>query len=93
VLHAHGEGGEVHHGELLLDRLGEAQALVAGGLGVLLRVGGVDAVDLGGLEDGLGAELDAAQAGAGVGGEERVAGAGDQDDDASLLEVPQGARG
>ena len=62
------------------------------GVGVmLLGIGVVDAVDLGRLEDHLGADLHGAQAGRGVGGEERVAGAGGEDHDAPLLEVARGA--
>jgi hypothetical protein len=47
----------------------------------------VDAVDLGGLEDDVGADLHRAQRRGGVGGEVGVAGARDEDDDAALLEV------
>ena len=56
-----------------------------------LGVGVVDAVDLGRLHDALGADLERAQRGGGVGGEVRVAGAGREDDDAALLEVPDRA--
>src|SRR5690606_31024785 len=57
------------------------------GAGVLLRVRVVHAVDLGGLEQQVGADLDRAQRGARIGGEERVAGAGGEDRDAALLQV------
>ena len=49
------------------------------------RIGRVHTVHLGRLEDDLGFDLDRAQCGGGVGGEVRVASAGGQDDDASLL--------
>ena len=55
---------------------------------VRLRVGGVDAVDpVLGHQDDLGVDLVRAQRGGRVGREERVAGAGGEDDDAALLEV------
>jgi hypothetical protein len=57
----------------------------------LLGVGGVDAVDLGRLEQHVALKLGGAQGGAGVGREEGVAGARGEDDDAALLEVPEGA--
>jgi hypothetical protein len=53
--------------------------------------GGVQAVDLGGLDHEIGADLDGAQRGGGVGGEEGVAGAGCEDHDAAFLEVADGA--
>ena len=62
---------------------------VARGAGVLLGVGGVDAVDLGGLQHHLGAHLGTAQRGRGVGGEEGVAGAGGKDHDLAFFQVLQ----
>jgi len=61
-----------------------------GGFVVDLGVGGVDAVDRGGLEEDVGLDLHGAEAGGGVGREEGVAGAGGEDDDAVLLEVAHG---
>ena len=61
------------------------------GVVVDLGVGGIDAVDGGGLEQDVGLDLHGAQAGGGVGGEEGVAGAGGEDDDAVLFEVAHGA--
>ena len=53
-----------------------------------VRVGRVDALDaVLGHQDDLGVDLVRAQRGGGVGREERVAGAGGEDDDAVLLEV------
>ena len=83
------ERGRVHHLQVLDDRLVEADLGVARRARVLLRVGGVDAVDLGRLQHDLRADLGAAQRGRGVGGEERVAGAGGEDDDLAFLEVLQ----
>ena len=58
----------------------------------MLGVGIVDAVVLAlGHEDRLGTQLEGAQRRRRVGAEVRVAGAGGADDDASLLDVTQGA--
>ena len=59
--------------------------------GILERVGAVDAVDLGRLEDRLRADLDRAQRGGRIGGEVRVAGPGREDHDPALLEMPHRA--
>ena len=52
-----------------------------------LRVGGVDAVDLGRLEHDLDAHLHAAQRRRGIGGEKRIAGAGGENHDLALFQV------
>ena len=57
----------------------------------LHRVGVVDAVDLGALEDHLGLDLHGPQGGRGVGGEVRVAGPAGEDHHALLLHVADGA--
>src|SRR5262245_27803269 len=54
---AQGEGGGIHHTQVARDRLVEADLGVALGTRVALRIGGVDAVDLGSLEHDLGAHL------------------------------------
>ena len=51
------------------------------------RVIGIDAIDLGGLEQQLRFDLDGAQRGGGISGEKRVAGAGREDDHATLFQV------
>ncbi len=66
---------------MLLDRLLVTESVVTLGFRVFLRVGGVDAVHIGGLEHGLAFEFGRAQHGGGVGGEKRIAGAGGQQDD------------
>src|SRR5688572_29317376 len=63
--------GRVHHFQVARDGLVEAYLRIALGARIALRVGGVDAVDLGSLEDDLRADLAAAQGGRGVGGEKR----------------------
>jgi hypothetical protein len=64
---------------------------VAARVAVLLRVAVVDAVNLRGLEEDLGADFGRAQGGRGVGGEERVPGAPAEDHDAAALQVTHGA--
>lgn len=56
-----------------------------------MRVCGVDAVDFGGLEEDFTVEFGGSERGAGVGGEEGVAGACGEDNDAAFLEVAYGA--
>ena len=90
VLLAHGGGGEVHHLEsagvdLVVGDLGEL-----GGGGVLLGVGGVDAVDAGALEHHVGLNFDAAERRAGVGGEVGVTGAAAEDDYLASLHAVDG---
>src|SRR5258706_7985572 len=60
----------IHDLEVSLDRLVEADAGVTLRARVGLRIGGVDAVDLGGLEHDLRGHLATAQRGGGVGSEE-----------------------
>ena len=54
------------------------------------RVGIVNAVDLGGLEDRLGADLDGAQGSRRIGRKIGIAGAGGKNDHAALLQVADG---
>src|SRR5580765_468184 len=79
--------GGVHDLEVLVDRLVEADLRVALRARVALGVVGVHPVHLGALEHDLGAHLAAAQRRRGVGGEERVAGAGGEDHHLALLQV------
>src|SRR5687768_1864542 len=81
------ERGGVHHLEVLHERLVEGDAVVARGRLVLHGIGGIDAVDLGGLQHDLGLDLAPAQRRRGVGGEERVARSGREDHDLAFLEV------
>jgi hypothetical protein len=90
--HAQADGGRVHHLEALLQDVHGRQRGVAPGLGVAAGVGVVHAVDpVLGHQHHVGVDLQRAQRGGRVGGEERVAGAAAEDDDAALLEVAQGA--
>jgi hypothetical protein len=83
------EGGGVHHLQVAHDGLVEGDLAVAGRGRILDRVGSVDTIDLGGLEDQLGVDLGTPQRGGRVSGEEGVAGAGREDDDLALFQVAQ----
>ncbi len=85
------DGRGVHDLQVARQHFVIGEPLVAGGGGVLLRIGGVDAVDLRALEQRVAAHLGGAQRGGGVGGEERIAGAGGENHDAALLHVAHGA--
>ena len=67
-----------------------AQAVVLDGIGELGGVLVVDAVHLGGLDDGIALQLHAAQGRGGVGGEIGVAGAGGADDHTALFQMAHG---
>src|SRR4029079_17493429 len=81
------ERGGVHHLQVARDRFVEGQLRVALGRRIFLGVRGVDAVDLGGLDDDFGADLAAAQRGGGIGCEERVSGARGKDHDLAFIQV------
>src|SRR5581483_3630962 len=81
------ERGGVHHAQVLRDRLVEADPGVALRARIVLRIGRVDAVHLGRLDDDLRAHLAAAQRRRRVRGEEGVAGARGEDHDLPLLQV------
>src|SRR5215471_12143068 len=91
VLTRQRDGGRVHHLEVPREHLEVAESVIALGIGLLARIGAIDSIDLGALEQNVAAHLRGAQRRRRIGGEERVAGAGGEDDDAALLHVPQGA--
>ena len=90
VVHAERDGGGVHHLQAAVEHLDVAHARELHRRLVLGRIGGVDAVHLGGLEDHLRADLHRAQRPRGIGGEEWIARARREDDHAALLEVADG---
>ena len=76
----------------LLQRLGVGDLVELDRVRVGARVGGVDAVDaVLAHQDHVALDLQRALGRDGVGGEVRHAGAGAEDDDAALLQVPDGA--
>ena len=68
----------------------ESSGISFGG-GVLLGIGRVDPVDVGGLEDHFGFDLERAKHAGRVGREKRVAGAAGEDDEPPFLQVARGA--
>lgn len=90
VLVAHGDGCHVHDAEVLGHCLGVGNGVVACGIGIFLGIGGIDAIDLGCLEQQVAVEFGGAEGGAGIGREEGVACASGQDDDSALLHVANG---
>ena len=88
VVLAQGNGRGVHHAQPALEDVDVADAREPLRLRVLHGIGGVDAVDLGRLEDDLGLDLEGPERRRGVGREVRAAEAGAEDDDPALLQVP-----
>ena len=91
VVFAERYGSGIHDAEVEAENVRVGDLLEFGGFVVEFGIGGVDAVDGGGLEEYVGFDLHGAEAGGGVGGEEGVAGASGEDDDATLFEVAHGA--
>src|SRR2546423_6846538 len=91
VVHAKADGGGVHYLELLPEHLSVGDAVVARRRRVFHGVGCVDALDLRGLQYHVGLDFQSAQGRRRVGREVRVASPRGEDDDAPLLEVPDGA--
>src|SRR5690625_3633283 len=95
--YGHGLVSAQHHGigihdfQLALDHLIIADARIVNRAFVGERVGRIDAVHLGGLDHDIGTDFYGPQAGCGVGGEERIAGTGAEDDHAVLFKVAHGA--
>src|SRR6266511_2723769 len=93
VLAAQGDRGGVHDLQPQRQELGVADGLEAMGAGLAVGVGVVHAVDLRALQDGLGPDLEGPLGGGGVGREVGRADACGEDDDAPLLQVPDGPQG
>ncbi len=90
VVHAEREGGGIHHLEAFCECLGVGDAVVTCCGGIFLGIRGVDAIDLGCLEDDFRSDFARAKRCGGIGREEGVTCAGDEDDDAALFEVAHG---
>src|SRR3984893_10419575 len=81
VVHAERERGRVHALEPAVDCLEVRQARQEARIGIFARVAVVDAAHaVLRHQDGVRADLEGSQRGGGIGGEERVAGAGGEDD-------------
>ena len=91
ILLAHRGSGEVHHLESSAVNLVIGDVVKLAGAGVLLRIGGVDAVDACTLKHHVGLDLDAAQGRTGVRRKIRAARATGADDNVALVKVLDGA--
>ena len=89
-LAAEGDGRQVHDAQLPFQHLVVGQFLEELGVVVGFGVGTVDAVDLGGFEQNVGADFGGTQGGAGVGGEKGVSGSGGENDDAAFFQMADG---
>jgi len=83
----HSETAAVHHAQLALEYFAVGDGGEHLGVRVLLRVGGVNAVHSGGLQQDVRADLDGAQRGSGVRRQEGIARAAGQEDDLPGLQV------
>src|SRR5690606_38029138 len=79
--------GQVHDTEFHVQHLVVAKFAVLLCSGVLDRVVGIDTVDLRCLQHQVGVDLDAAQAGGRIRGEEGVAGTGGENCDVAVVQV------
>src|SRR5450759_2158169 len=80
----------VHHLQVLVDRVVEAEPCIAPRLRIGLWIGAVHSVHFGGLQHNITAHLGAAQRRRRVGGEKRVAGTSGKNDDIALFQVTHG---
>ena len=83
---AKGESRLVHDFEAAGDGFVEGELVVFDGVRVFFRVGRVDSVDVGAFQQGVGLDFKGTQRGAGISGEEGVAGAAGNQGDASTGE-------
>lgn len=91
VIHAEAESRGVHDLEAAGESLRERDMSKAFGGGVFDGVRVVDAIDFGGFEDDVGTDFVGAEGSGGIGRKERVAGAGDKDNDTTVFQVARGA--
>src|SRR5271157_941384 len=87
ILAAHRDGRSIHHPQPESQHVHVADGLEHGGILHHGGIVGVDAVDFGRLQDGVGLDLHGEQRGRRVGGEVRTAGATGEDHDAAFFEV------
>ncbi len=84
VVHAQRDCRCVHHFQLPLQHLLVGDAIETSRRRILHRIGRIDTVNFGGLENYVGLDFQRAQRGGRVSCEVRIAGAGGEDDDAAL---------
>jgi hypothetical protein len=73
VVHTETERSRVHDLQTLRKRFGERKAVIAARVGILLGITIVNAIDLGGFQNDVGANLARAQSRRGIGVKLRVA--------------------
>ena len=85
------QGRSIHDIESLVQCLIISQSLIQSSGWILHRVGSVDPIHLGGLDQQFGIDLDGSEAGRRIGGEEGITGAGREDDHPTFFQMPYGA--
>src|ERR1700722_8065046 len=88
VVHAQRNGGRIHHGKAFLDDVQVSNAFKHCRAGHFFRIGVIDAVHAGRLQDDVSFNLHGAQRGGRVRREIRIAGARGENHNASFFEVP-----
>src|SRR5665213_343318 len=91
IVHAERDCRVVHDLYASVKHLEIIQVVELDRVGIELRVGRIDTIDLGCLEDHIGFDLDCAERSSRVSGEVRVAGTRGEDHHPAFLEVPHGA--
>src|SRR5271166_972724 len=86
-----GDGGRIHHAQAAAQHFHVADLVEHGGVLHHDWVIGINAVDLGRLQNDVSFDFHGTQRGGGVGGEIRIAGASGENYDAALLQVANGA--
>lgn len=71
---------DIHHREAFIDDAIIAEFRIEFGVRVFMRIGAVDAVDLSGLEQGIGADFNGGQGGGGIRGDKGAARAAGEND-------------
>ena len=90
VVHGKGSRRGVHDGQMLGKDFVIGDGVIFDGIGIFRRVGRIDAVDVLGQQNRVGIDLCRAEHRARVGREIGVACAAAEDDDAALLQMPDG---
>src|SRR5262249_20578880 len=91
VVHAETERGRIHDLETLRERFGEREPVVTLRVRKLVWVTIINAVDLRGFQDHVGANLTRAQRCRRVSGKIRIAGAGSENHNSAQFQMPNGA--
>src|SRR5580704_94445 len=90
VVTAHGDGRSVHHRQSFGQHFQVADLFVLHGVRIAQRIFVVDAIHAGPLGDDVRMDFERAQRGGGIGGKIRIRGAGCEDHNPALFEMPDG---